>query len=199
MHWKYIKREKKNGKWRYYYHDDDYEKAKTNYERAQQVEEYERKRLHSTIEKNNAIIDEINKSFNDKYGDQAGNHWVEFSNTAAPYTQEKIEAKTRHKEALNRTIDAMYAYSKAEKTYKQSAGHKVADFLNKTSDAANEAKKWVGDLFSGSSSKRKTTKSNSSENVIKENVIKENIIKENVITEQFVDAYGNPVTKRKKP
>lgn len=34
QHWKYIKREKVNGKWRYYYHDDKYEAAKKNYEDA---------------------------------------------------------------------------------------------------------------------------------------------------------------------
>ena len=31
LHWKYIKRERVNGKWRYYYHDPEYQSALNNY------------------------------------------------------------------------------------------------------------------------------------------------------------------------
>ena len=34
LHWKYIKRERVNGKWRYYYHDPVYQSALNNYNSA---------------------------------------------------------------------------------------------------------------------------------------------------------------------
>lgn len=34
LHWKYIKRERVNGKWRYYYHDPEYQSALNNYNSA---------------------------------------------------------------------------------------------------------------------------------------------------------------------
>ena len=34
LHWKYIKRERVNGKWRYYYHDPAYQSALNNYNSA---------------------------------------------------------------------------------------------------------------------------------------------------------------------
>lgn len=33
-HWKYVKKERVNGKWRYYYSDAEYEKAKSKYNKA---------------------------------------------------------------------------------------------------------------------------------------------------------------------
>lgn len=33
-HWKYLKKKKVNGKWRYYYSDDEYNNAKSEYESA---------------------------------------------------------------------------------------------------------------------------------------------------------------------
>lgn len=42
-HWKYIKREKKNGKWRYYYSDNEYNKAAKNVASAKKdVDMYDR-------------------------------------------------------------------------------------------------------------------------------------------------------------
>lgn len=35
MHWKYIKRERKNGRWVYYYNDAEYQNAKNNYNKAE--------------------------------------------------------------------------------------------------------------------------------------------------------------------
>lgn len=64
-HWKYIKREKVNGRWRYYYKDNAYDKANTAYQKAQkQVDSnhYTVNRNNRRIERNNAIIEDYNSS-----------------------------------------------------------------------------------------------------------------------------------------
>ena len=54
-------------------------------------------------------------------------------------------------------------YEKAKKRYERSAGHKIADFLNKTSDEAHKAKLWVKKLFEG---KNKTSSKKNVKNKI---------------------------------
>ena len=47
QHWKYIKRERKNGKWKYYYHDDNYVDARDKYNDASKAHEEARSRSRS--------------------------------------------------------------------------------------------------------------------------------------------------------
>ena len=105
MHWKYIKREKVNGKWRYYYKDDK--------------------------------LDEANKS----------------------YEMAKDHANSVNAGPLSKRIltEATYKRLDTEKKYNNSLGKKVADLLNESSEAIDNAKKWLGEL--AGSGKKKTNDS----------------------------------------
>jgi hypothetical protein len=141
MHWKYIKREKKNGKWIYFYRDSKYEKAKRNYETTKQDSARAASKRNALIGINEKKIDAINSAHNAKYGDKAGDsaHWHEAYVKLHPYIAENNQAKKAAKEAAQRASKAESSYKRAKRVYDESAGHKVADLLNKTSNAANKA------------------------------------------------------------
>ena len=60
MHWKYIKKERVNGKWRYYYDDSEYQSAKDNHERT--TAEYERAKnlLQTTKATRDSVYEKAN-------------------------------------------------------------------------------------------------------------------------------------------
>lgn len=142
VHWKYIKREKlSNGKYRYYYKDDAYDKAREDYHNAN-VKYNEASMMTDAYRKHSAYLyDQLNKQHN--------------GNTLAVERDKSYQdaVKLREKYASEKT-DAAWdlrrkreMYMKAHAQYNRSAGHKVADFLNGASDMIDKAKKWLIGLF----------------------------------------------------
>lgn len=113
QHWKYIKREKVNGKWRYYYHDDKYEDAKKNYEDAKARSDEKR-----------AKSDSIKEYAKDSTNPRA--------DSALALAQNKAERQAERAE--KKTAKAQDKYDKAQEKYDKSLGLKIANGLNKLSD-----------------------------------------------------------------
>ena len=119
QHWKYIKREKVNGKWRYYYHDDKYEAAKAKYE--------------NTKEKSSAKRQESDAI--DKYATESGG-------VSDPYkSAAKKRASKKAERAEEKTAEAQEKYEAAKEKYEKSVGFKIADNLNKLSDGKKDRRK----------------------------------------------------------
>jgi hypothetical protein len=148
MHWKYIKREKKNGRWVYYYKDDNYDKAKQKYDLMKKASQKVLYRQNKIVSKNQPIIDNLNESYNKKYGDKAGNneHWPEFFDKAKPYVEAINKAKGETAKIYKRTSEAELEYKRAKRIYDNSKGHKVASLLNRASTKIDKAKNWVTSL-----------------------------------------------------
>lgn len=138
MHWKYIKREKlPNGKYRYYYRDTDYEDARNKFfeaskaheEAANRSREYSRfvSYYQNQLDKANGG----NKQLTDANKNLQG--WKEMQKKAADESRDTYQALKTYRAQ----------YEKAQKVYNKSAGHKVADLLNKASGAIHKAKNWL--------------------------------------------------------
>lgn len=56
MHWKYIKRERKNGRWVYYYNDSEYQDAKKKHDAYKKG--YERARMNMIASQANVVANE---------------------------------------------------------------------------------------------------------------------------------------------
>ena len=134
QHWKYIKREKVNGKWRYYYHDDKYEDAKAKYETAKEKSDELRYRAGST------------KTYSKVSEDDGTNPYRTAGKTAATKRAEKKADRAEEK-----TAKAKAEYIKAKEKYEKSLGLKVTKGLNKTTDAINRSvdkgREFVDKLF----------------------------------------------------
>lgn len=149
-HWKYIKREKVNGKYRYYYKDTDVDDAKKVYDTAKTQSDSDTKAANAITNRVNTRIANLNEAFKKKYPnivDQDKN-WTEFFDQSKPLIEAKNKAQGRAAESKKVADEAELNYKAAKRKYKESAGHKVADFLNKSSDAIDKAKTWVSGLFS---------------------------------------------------
>ena len=148
-HWKYIKREKVNGKWRYYYHDDDVGEAKEAYEKAKATSDSAAKARDALIARTNRRLRQLNDEHSAKYktAEEQDAHWPEFFDNSKPLIEAVNRAKGRATESQKVTDDAELNYKAAKRKYDESAGHKVADLLNKSSDAVDKAKSWVSNLL----------------------------------------------------
>lgn len=142
MHWKYIKKKKlDNGKWRYYYHDDNYENVRKKYIDANQrnLETSARfKKYMSFVDSYTTALDKANggnKALTDANKNLQG--WKEMRDKAGD------ESAAAYREL--KRIKPQYEY--VQRQYIRSAGHKVADFLNEASDKIYKAKKWFKSLF----------------------------------------------------
>lgn len=142
MHWKYIKREKlPSGKWRYYYHDDEHAKAHKEYSDARKQAEIAKETSRSyrqfvTYYQNQ--LDEKNNG--DKRATDADANLKDWKTT-----QEK--AANAHTEAAQKAARLKRKFDKIDKVYQKSAGHKIADLLNKASNAVDKAKDWFKKTF----------------------------------------------------
>lgn len=137
-HWKYIRREKlPSGKYRYYYRDTDYEEIQNKY-----LDTSERQREASNRFKKYA-------SFVDFYTtqlDKANN-----GDKAATDANKNLQGWKEMRDEAGKESNAAYwelkrlkpQYEAARKQYARSAGHKVADLLNKSSTAMHRAKNWL--------------------------------------------------------
>ena len=124
MHWKYIKREKKNGKWVYYYHDDDVKKAEAAYKKASL-------KRGSALDKYDTIVKNRPK---DSSGDPS-------------YAQFEKDYAKKANTAMSDWAAAKQKYEKTVEKYNKSFGHTVASALNKASDKLNKAKNWLKSLI----------------------------------------------------
>lgn len=135
-HWKYIKREKVNGKWRYYYTDTEYEKAKKRAEIAKQQSDSAYRMYRAALDAHTKAT----KNYFENKNRQTANEYIRTHDA-------KERARKYDVEKLERSSSATVRYRKAKASYDKSAGHKVADLLNKSSDAIDKAKKWLSDRF----------------------------------------------------
>lgn len=117
MHYKYIKREKVNGKWRYYYKDTEFNDIKYLNKGAQEYYQVMKRVANEVLSDENSTQEDINN---------------------AGFAEQR---------ALSVAITSQQMFDKAKSAYEKSAGYKLVNFLNKTSNVANKAKKWVSNLF----------------------------------------------------
>lgn len=140
-HWKYIKREWKNGKYRYYYKDTGFDDVKIERQRAK--DNYERAKEHS-----NAIRDFVTyytfqldeKNGGDKLATDRNKNLQGWKKSQEKAADELAIAAQKY-----RSIDK--TYQRAVKAYNSSAGHKVADFLENSEDKIRKAAEWVKHIF----------------------------------------------------
>ena len=141
QHWKYIKREWKNGKYRYYYKDDDFdaiakkrEQARLDHEEAKEHSQKMRKFVtYYTFQ-----LDE--KNGGDKSKTDNDPHLQGWKDYAKKVSDEVSTTYKKYKD-IDKT------YQRAVKAYNASAGHKIADILEKSEDKIRKGAKWVKNLF----------------------------------------------------
>lgn len=102
MHWKYIKRERKNGRWVYYYNDSEYQSAKNNYNKAEK--NLDEAQLSYAAAQSNVEV-------NERIAKENGNYIV----TAKAVREHKIEAY----DAARRYAQAGEKYVQAKKEYQR--------------------------------------------------------------------------------
>ena len=156
-HWKYIKREKVNGKWRYYYKDDDVDKARDELNAARKKREFASKYRDEVIAYNSKQIKKNNEEHDAKYKDvvERDKNWPELFDKNKNYIESANKAKGYSQEAAEKLSAAESKYKSVKKKYDVSAGHKVADLLNSASDAIDKGKKYVTNLLSNKKKKKK--------------------------------------------
>ena len=164
QHWKYIKRERVNGKWRYYYKDDDYENARKKtgeaIENRKQIDEEWTKSallesdLRDQLKKAEQQVKELEKlaAEQDKYKAP-----LKLAREKAEVFREKFMAQKEATDELGKPrIDAHMNEAEAKKEVhsaankdlsKKSMSRKLVKSLNKASDAIDNAKQFVKSLF----------------------------------------------------
>ena len=121
MHWKYIKKYKKNGKWRYVY---DYS-ATT----AGQYRKSINDNLKKAYDNSNKVGTSTNEGQNDLYKKQAERY-----RSAADVQQKRYN---NYQKSVNGKIDGLI----------ETIGTKTVDALNIASDIIDAGKKWLKNLF----------------------------------------------------
>ena len=164
QHWKYIKRERVNGKWKYYYKDDDYENARKKtgeaIENRKRIDEEWTKSalleddLRDQLKKAEQQVKELEKlaAEQDKYKAP-----LKLAQEKAKVFREKFMAQKEATDELGKPrIDAHMNEAEAKKEVhsaankdlsKKSMSRKLVKSLNKASDAIDNAKQFVKRLF----------------------------------------------------
>lgn len=115
MHWKYIKRERKNGKWVYYYHDDAVENAKNA--------------LSSADYKRESALKDYDKVLKLKPKDEKDiPKWEELKR---PYAEKADAAMREYSHALRN-------YEVAVEKYNNSVGNKIVTGINNRTGATSK-------------------------------------------------------------
>lgn len=156
MHWKYIKRARVNGKWRYWY-DDSANKLSTL--------QKEQSALQTSYDKN------FEKFYNDRKNEdyKSAKNRREVQNVKRWYSSPNIKEHTKNaygmvggegygaKRELDRVSRSVDSHSKTTAgkvdAYMQKNGAKTAASLNKASDKISKAKSWVNNLVKKKKSK----------------------------------------------
>lgn len=126
-HWKYIKRERRNGRWVYYYSDAEYSNAKNAYIKAKQEFKNSEKNLIQVNNKSTSVHSSENSTVEDKDNADIALSKAYERYTAADKKYNATEKKWQHvkkKTATRRTIaigatavaNAFEKYKKAGKT-----------------------------------------------------------------------------------
>lgn len=167
QHWKYIKREKVNGKWRYFYDNEAYR----NYKSASAYEEVEKIRARKAAQERNNLTSKVNDAYkrfleaekmsgSGLYLAESGPNYTTYLETDKGkkmndaeedyYTNKaKIPALTSAAiDAQRKANDAHKNTVAAKEQYEDTTGAKLANFLNESSDKIDKAKNWVDGLFS---------------------------------------------------
>ena len=142
-HWKYIKREKKNGRWVYYYKDDQYEKLKSDHTKAvNKLNAYDKSKSYNVVAGVNAkgstysmrksIVD--NKKNSDKTRQKLARNVASTNLEKDHYEQFKKD--TVGKDILRLTAKALDSVSKNK--------HKIKKNIKKS---INKGKKAISKLF----------------------------------------------------
>ena len=131
-HWKYIKREKVNGKWRYYYHEDDKklkDKIKSGVDKLQDY----------------AVVQNIRDKLG--YDEKAYAEYAKNFADAGKTTNYVING-TKH------TVDWGQEYIEAQKKFLKTPLGKI----HQAASTIDKAKSWVSNLFSKKTSKKSKKK-----------------------------------------
>lgn len=149
QHWKYIKREKKNGKWQYTYpKDGEYKKnlesnSKKNVypEGFKPVSELESN--YSTLDKILGVDDKINYKIAKSERQQASMDLAKetYSNEAPMYRD------VRMKNAVERYHNAGKEYAKAKSEYMKTPIYKLDQAKTTINKAITAVSKWLKKLF----------------------------------------------------
>jgi hypothetical protein len=153
MHWKYIKREKKNGKWVYYYDRS-----------ANELSSLKGQVANLEYERNNKYRSHISKLKAEDYAraDKMDDPIQARENVTRWYSNESLRKHEREYfnndgEGKYITQDIERAKTKIEKhsktiagkvdAYMSKNGYKIAKYLNKASVKVDKAKTWLNSLF----------------------------------------------------
>ena len=211
MHWKYIKREKVNGKWKYYY--DDGEKTKGAAYEAKAAAERAKQQLdtiNNTIKIKNEAILARNKAIVDAKMEQKA--LIDKNRTRIAEGKETLNYSYERQKAKNAQLTAEYGKERLmeekavlekqkteleskvaklekeaaalEKQYNQSPAAKGYSTVDKVKDMAINAIDGVIDKFD--EAKAWVDTQMNKEDAIKEKVIPEQIIPEQIIPEQII-------------
>ena len=140
-HWKYVKREKRNGKWVYYYSDPTYDKAKNNYNAADKRLKSAESKMFSVNTKNQKIYNNPNSTVEDK--DRAD---IELQKAYKEY-----EAVSKNHAIAKKNWEK----EQTKKTRGKAIADRVIKIANKASDAHYKAKKKVDEIINKAKKKKK--------------------------------------------
>ena len=140
-HWKYIKREKKNGKWRYYYDRDSLKadvKDKLGYDERDRYEAA-KKRHEDAVEKTDNAYD----TFRNEMVRKDRNPFEANSYSKHIYNMSTIAMNNLHKASSNERA-ALIELTNARNKYDKTPLSKIDKLTNKIEDAKNWLKKKLG-------------------------------------------------------
>ena len=107
-HWKYIKKEKKNGRWVYYYHHDEYENSKKDYgKKFEAYKKAEDQKMEATSKRVSAANDFALTNFSREFGNAVYNSRYKGKILVDPI------AKYQYKKKLNKLDKDYIKTSKA--------------------------------------------------------------------------------------
>lgn len=140
-HWKYVKREKRNGKWVYYYSDPTYDKAKNTYNAVDKRLKSAESKLVSANTHNQKVHSNPNSTVEDK--DRAD---IELQKV---YKEYESITKSHAKAKKN------WEKEQSKKTRGKAIADRVIKIANKASDTHYRAKKIVNEILKKLSKKFK--------------------------------------------
>ena len=165
-HFKYLKRERKNGKWVYYYSNEEYNAAKKKQAQAEQAHKIAADKARQTQNQYDEATNNIAKAklrYNINEALNKNNkgliNKIKYNKTEKKLLKEIVDAKSKshntgvknvkaQSEETNKSIEARSAKKEAEKVEKKTKVHRavgetLAKAANKLSDASYNTKKSV--------------------------------------------------------
>ena len=141
MHYKYIKREKKNGKWVYYYNDAEVKKAQENADQAKRNLNSASARRHMAQQGSERFAYNMKTAtYNSRIRESASSMASMRGMNTALQQRAKV-TKDKETEAQARKDKADKKLKKAKKSVKRIAGKTVASVLTTASSSMHKAKK----------------------------------------------------------